>query len=197
MKLNDPARAHQEAMVALQHEYERKMQYHRQKSFHDPAEIYWLAHDFLSSLLQRTNSHHTEEELGLQLQALKHDFISLPEELIDAWRIFLGQLAFAQYGGGKNSPEQAKMLLDQCAALIDETLREIVAAPDEITKKLAVLKVLVSNGDIERAEKDYRAILSHYETLDETKKKLHYHRIASAHKSILSARSARPVAQQL
>ncbi len=190
MSTSDPVRAHQDAMLALQHEFDRKITYHRQKAYHDPAEIYWLAHEFLTAILQRAERHHTEEELGAMLTQLKHDFISLPPELIEAWRIFLGQLAYAQYGGYTTETRHVQLLLDQCALLIEETLREVVTAPDELTKQLQALKVLVHNGELGRAEHQYRTIIQAYERLPDERKQAHYHRVASAFQTISAARSA-------
>lgn len=196
MRGADPARQHYDAMLALQHEFERKLSYHRQKAYHDAADIYWLAHDFLSALLQRGQNHHTEEELGKLLAELKHDFISLPNELVESWHVFLNQLAYAQYGGYGTQPEHVQILLDQCAMLIEETLRELVSVPDEVTKELQTLKVFVQNGELDRAEEHYRAIIGKYEKLPDEKKQAHYPRIEHAYKTIAAARNALPASPQ-
>jgi hypothetical protein len=192
----DPARQHHEAMLALQHEFQRKLSYHRQKAYHDPADIYWLAHDFLSALLQRSDNHHTEEELGKLLAELKHDFIALPQELVEGWHIFLSQLAYAQYGGYGLAPQHVQVLLDQCAMLIDETLQEIVTLPDDVTKELQTLRLFVQHGELDRAEEHYRAIIAKYEKLPDEKKQMHYPRITRAYATIAAARSAAPVSPQ-
>jgi len=176
-------------MVALKNEFNRKIDYHRQKAYHDPAEIYWIAHEFLTAILKRGERHHTEEELGSLLKDLKHDFITLPVELIDAWQVFLAQLAYAQYGGYSTEPRHVQLLLEQCALLIEETLREVIIAPDELTKQLQALKVLVQNGEVARAEHAYRTIIKAYERLPNDRKQGHYHRVASAFNTISASRN--------
>jgi len=186
---SDPAREHHEKMRAIVNEWERKVSFQAQRAYMDVSDVYWLAHDFLGAVLA-AEGHRTEEELGHALKTFKHDFLSIAPDLADKWQAFFDDLSQSQYGGVKPDPEYVHQLFVRCEGLITETMQVAIEPLDEFTHHIQAVKILVQNGEVEKAEERYHALVSEYDKLSDDRKQLHYNRFNELYQSILAARNA-------
>lgn len=186
---SDPAREHHERMRAIVNEWERKLSFQAQRAYLDVSDVYWLAHDFIVAVLA-AEGHKTEEELGHALATFKHDFLSIAPDLAERWKAFFDELSHAQYGGVKPDPETVHQLFVHCEALVTETMQAVIEPLDEFTQHVQAVRVLVQNGEIEKAEERYGALVTEYDRLPEDRKVLHYARFHGLYESILAARNA-------
>lgn len=185
---SDLAREHHEKMRAIVDEWERKLSFQAQRAYLDVSDVYWVAHDFLNAILA-AEGHRTEEELGQALKTFKHDFLSIAPDLAHRWQTFFNELSHAQYGGVKSDPEHVHVLFVQCQALITDTMQVAIEPVDEFTRHIQIVRILVQNGEIPKAEEQYRALVQEYELLPDERKHLHYERFKDVYQAILVARN--------
>ena len=191
----DPLSEHKKKVAELQLAFSKKSQYHQQKAYLELKDIYWLCHEFFTSLLTK-DRHFTEEELLRELKEFKHEYLTIPSELLTEWQSFFHELSESQYSGKQPSQEKLKAMLTKLSTLIEQTLGSKRLPQTEFSTQLQAAQLLIKNGDAEKAEERYQKLMQQYLIFPPEQKALYYAQLELLYHAIADARSAQPAARQ-
>jgi len=186
--LHDIEHAHAKSLADLTKEREL-VTFDRREALRehlDVADIYWIAHYYLNSILAGAG-HRSEIELGRAIAILKHDFLSNKHDLATRWESFYADLLAAQHAKTKPNAQKTHELFVRSRILIDDTVHAGVESVDDFTRRVTLITDLLKTGDLRGAHERYQSLVPEYESFPEERKALHYEKFNTTYQALMAA----------